>query len=228
MEDMSAVPFDGECSSVGRALDCGSSGRGFDPHHSPHPPLHETLLSHPACAAPANGKVVRQGKKWIVVGEQLLDRHVKYLACGILFHPPINNASMSLLQNSDLQGPPNGPPGARASRPHPCASFLWPALSFRPVLKGAGLSAVTSTAKSKQTQGAVPGSIHVAERAKAVPEMVRAGRPRSRGGIICQMEHGGSFTWGEGIRQIWRLCLPSLSDRSRIGCRPAPPAPIPS
>jgi hypothetical protein len=28
--------FDGECSSVGRALDCGSSGRGFEPHRSPH------------------------------------------------------------------------------------------------------------------------------------------------------------------------------------------------
>lgn len=26
----------GECSSVGRAPDCGSGGRGFDPHHSPH------------------------------------------------------------------------------------------------------------------------------------------------------------------------------------------------
>lgn len=26
----------GECSSVGRASDCGSEGRGFDPHHSPH------------------------------------------------------------------------------------------------------------------------------------------------------------------------------------------------
>ena len=28
--------FRGECSSVGRAPDCGSGGRGFDPHHSPH------------------------------------------------------------------------------------------------------------------------------------------------------------------------------------------------
>ena len=28
--------FDGECSSVGRASDCGSECRGFDPHHSPH------------------------------------------------------------------------------------------------------------------------------------------------------------------------------------------------
>lgn len=26
----------GECSSVGRASGCGSEGRGFDPHHSPH------------------------------------------------------------------------------------------------------------------------------------------------------------------------------------------------
>ena len=30
------VEIDGECSSVGRAPDCGSGGRGFDPHHSPH------------------------------------------------------------------------------------------------------------------------------------------------------------------------------------------------
>lgn len=27
---------DGECSSVGRAADCGSAGRGFEPRHSPH------------------------------------------------------------------------------------------------------------------------------------------------------------------------------------------------
>lgn len=26
----------GGCSSVGRALGCGSKGRGFDPRHSPH------------------------------------------------------------------------------------------------------------------------------------------------------------------------------------------------
>lgn len=26
----------GECSSVGRAPDCGSGGRGFEPLHSPH------------------------------------------------------------------------------------------------------------------------------------------------------------------------------------------------
>ena len=26
----------GECSSVGRAPDCGSGCRGFNPHHSPH------------------------------------------------------------------------------------------------------------------------------------------------------------------------------------------------
>ena len=26
----------GGCSSVGRASDCGSEGRGFEPHHSPH------------------------------------------------------------------------------------------------------------------------------------------------------------------------------------------------
>ena len=44
----------------------------------------------------------------------------------------------------------------------------------------------------------------------------------------CQMELGGSFTWGEGIRQTWRLCLPRLSDRSRIRCPPAPRVPIPS
>ncbi len=25
----------GGCSSVGRASDCGSEGRGFEPHHSP-------------------------------------------------------------------------------------------------------------------------------------------------------------------------------------------------
>lgn len=30
------VSFYGECSSVGRAPGCGSGGRGFDPHHSPH------------------------------------------------------------------------------------------------------------------------------------------------------------------------------------------------
>lgn len=27
----------GECSSVGRTLDCGSRGHEFDPHHSPQP-----------------------------------------------------------------------------------------------------------------------------------------------------------------------------------------------
>jgi hypothetical protein len=31
------VRFGGECSSVGRALDCGSRCRGFNPLHSPHP-----------------------------------------------------------------------------------------------------------------------------------------------------------------------------------------------
>jgi hypothetical protein len=31
----------GECSSVGRAPDCGSGCRGFEPHHSPH--LHGSL-----------------------------------------------------------------------------------------------------------------------------------------------------------------------------------------
>jgi len=61
------------------------------------------------------------------------------------------------LQNSDLHGPLKSPPGARESRLHPYAPFLWLALSLRPVLKGAGLSAATSTVKPKQTQGAVPG-----------------------------------------------------------------------
>ena len=28
--------FYGDCSSVGRASDCGSDGRGFEPRHSPH------------------------------------------------------------------------------------------------------------------------------------------------------------------------------------------------
>ena len=37
--------LDGECSSVGRALDCGSSGRGFDPHHSPQ----SSERSDPSC-----------------------------------------------------------------------------------------------------------------------------------------------------------------------------------
>ena len=27
--------YHGDCSSVGRASDCGSEGRGFKPHHSP-------------------------------------------------------------------------------------------------------------------------------------------------------------------------------------------------
>src|ERR1700680_3011775 len=31
------VRYGGECSSVGRALDCGSRCRGFNPLHSPHP-----------------------------------------------------------------------------------------------------------------------------------------------------------------------------------------------
>ncbi len=30
--------FYGDCSSVGRASDCGSDGRGFEPRHSPHFP----------------------------------------------------------------------------------------------------------------------------------------------------------------------------------------------
>jgi hypothetical protein len=38
------VRFGGECSSVGRALDCGSRCRGFNPLHSPHPYLLRTSL----------------------------------------------------------------------------------------------------------------------------------------------------------------------------------------
>lgn len=30
------IPCDGGYSSAGRASDCGSEGRGFDPHYSPH------------------------------------------------------------------------------------------------------------------------------------------------------------------------------------------------
>ncbi len=41
-------------------------------------------------------------------------------------------------------------PGARASRPHPYLSFLWLALSLRPVLKVANLSPATSTAEPKR------------------------------------------------------------------------------
>ena len=49
----------------------------------------------------------------------------------------------SLLQNSDLQGPPKGiPPGARASRPHPYSLCRWLALSSRAVLQAVSLSAV--------------------------------------------------------------------------------------
>ena len=40
--------------------------------------------------------------------------------------------------------------GARASRPHPYPSFLWLALSLRPVLKVANLSPATSTAEPKR------------------------------------------------------------------------------
>ena len=34
-DTMGLTPHGG-CSSAGRALDCGSSGRGFEPHHPPH------------------------------------------------------------------------------------------------------------------------------------------------------------------------------------------------
>ena len=53
-------------------------------------------------------------------------------------------------------------PGARASRPHPYASFPWLALSFRTVLKAAGLSAETSTADRRRGSR----SIRVAEKAR--------------------------------------------------------------
>ena len=35
LDTMELIPHGG-CSSAGRALDCGSSGRGFEPHHPPH------------------------------------------------------------------------------------------------------------------------------------------------------------------------------------------------
>jgi hypothetical protein len=35
----------GDCSSVGRALDCGSEGRGFEPRQSPHADIAQ-LVEH--------------------------------------------------------------------------------------------------------------------------------------------------------------------------------------
>ena len=69
-------------------------------------------------------------------------------------------------------------------RPARMLSLWWP-LSFRAALQAATTSAVTAAARPKESHGAVSGSIRVAELAEAVPGLVRAGRPRSRGPSLC-------------------------------------------
>ena len=36
----------GDCSSAGRALDCGSEGRGFEPRQSPHADIAQSVEHH--------------------------------------------------------------------------------------------------------------------------------------------------------------------------------------
>ena len=76
------------------------------------------------------------------------------------------------------------PPGARAFRPHPYASSLWLALSFLPGAEGSRPVGGNLNGQTEADPRRSSGPIRVAERAKAVPDMVRAGRPRSRGGIL--------------------------------------------
>jgi hypothetical protein len=55
-----ATLFHGDCSSVGRASDCGSDGRGFEPRHSPHfqPLSNVSLQGFLLCAWVTWGKCV--------------------------------------------------------------------------------------------------------------------------------------------------------------------------
>ena len=73
------------------------------------------------------------------------------------------------------------PPGARASRPHAiplrAAQFPCDGAPGHPAGgNGMGAAEAESWPRCRSTR--------VAESAEAVPDMVRAGRPRSRGGII--------------------------------------------
>ena len=99
----------------------------------------------------------------------------------------------SLLQNSDLHGPPKGTPPGNAGVP-PASLCLMP-LAGAELSSGAAGSQPVGGNLNGQTEGdpgRSSGSIRVAEMAKAVPDIVRAGRPRSRGGILhtINREHG--------------------------------------
>ena len=115
-------------------------------------------------------------------------------------------------------------PGARASRPHPYS--LWRPLSVSATLQAATTPAGTPTARAKKSCGAVASRSKWRRWPRLRLGIVRAGRPRSQGGLHPPVSLSPGGRAGYSCRNL-SSCLSCASMCIHVQKKYRSPAPLP-